>query len=198
MEAEAAAREPDRADAASARFAPSPVLRTARLELLPFSLDLVEAMIEADEPRLLAVTGARFPGGIIPPLMDDHLSEWRTLLRANPDTPPWRAWIAIDRALGEAVGTAGGGGMADTHGCVLVGWAVYPRYERRGYGTDAARAVIDWMRAQPNIRCVRATVPPDNLPSIRVAEKLGMRHVGEDTDPEVGAVLVFEISGASP
>jgi RimJ/RimL family protein N-acetyltransferase len=185
-------------DAPTTGFDASSVLRTERLELLPFSLEIVEAFLAADESRLIAVTGARFPGGLIPPLMDDHMEAWRTMLELNPERPPWRAWLAIDRALGEAVGSAGGGGSADEHGRVLMGWAVYPRYERKGYGTETARAVMQWMLEQPRVRCVRATVPPANLPSIRVAEKIGMQVVGEDTDPEVGRVVVFEISAASP
>ena len=40
---------------------------------------------------------------------------------------------------------------------------------------------------------MRATIPPDNIPSIRVAEKLGMELVGKGEDPEVGEVLLYEV-----
>lgn len=170
------------------------ILRSERLDLLPFTAELIDAMIDADDERLRAITGARFSGGIVPPLMDDHLADLRDLLRSGQDPLPWRAWLAIDRTSGEAVGSAGGGGVPDANGTVSMGWAVFPKFEGKGYGTEAAQAVLEALIQQPGVQSVMATVPPDHIASIRIAEKIGMHHTGEAVDAEVGRVLVYEIS----
>ena len=167
-------------------------LRSERLDLMLFTADLVDAMISEDETTLHAICGARFPGGIIPPLLGDHLEEQRDMLRANPESPAWYAWLAIDRERREAIGSAGGGTISGDTGRPLIGWAVYPMYERQGYGTEAAGAVLAWMLARPGTIAVRATVPVGHVASIRIAEKIGMQPIGTDVDPEAGPVIVFE------
>jgi ribosomal-protein-alanine N-acetyltransferase len=172
------------------------VLRGPRLDLIPFTAELVAAMIAADAAGLESICGARFTGGIVPPLLDDHLDEQLAMLRANPESPAWNTWLAIDRDLGEAIGCAGGSAVPDDHGRLLMGWAVYPVYERRGYATEAAAAVLTRMLTGPGVTAVRATVPVHHVASVRIAEKIGMQQVGMDVDPEVGPVIVFERAAA--
>lgn len=167
------------------------LLRSERLDLLPFSADILEAMIRGDGDVLRTLTGARFSGGIAPPLMEDALPHF--LDRARGGEPMvWWGWLAVDRILAEAIGSMGFAGEPDSEGRVLLGYSVYPRYERMGYGTEAAGMLIDWALAQPSVTAVRATIPPWNTPSIRVAEKLGMKVAGEAEDPEAGRVIVYE------
>jgi RimJ/RimL family protein N-acetyltransferase len=59
-----------------------------------------------------------------------------------------------------------------------VGYA-YPRaYWGRGYGTESARAMLDFGFDELGLHRIEATIEPDNLGSVRVAEKLGMRLEG--------------------
>jgi RimJ/RimL family protein N-acetyltransferase len=166
-------------------------LGSERLDLVPFSAAVLEAMIGGDGEELRALTGARFSGGIAPPLMADALPHF--LDRARDGEPmEWWGWLAIDRILAEAIGAVGFAGQPDGDGHVLLGYSVYPRYERMGYGTEATGMLIDWAFEQPSVQAVRATIPPWNTPSIRVAEKLGMIVVGESEDAETGKVIVYE------
>ena len=77
---------------------------------------------------------------------------------------------------------------------MVLGYAIYPRFERRGYATEATRALISWSLDHVGVAAVRATIPPWNMPSLRVAQNVGMRQVGTARDEEVGEVLVFETS----
>ncbi len=171
-------------------------LQSARLELVPFSAPLVEAMLAGDHDRLFDVVAARFSGGIVPPLLEDHLEELLQMLHGDPEKATWCAWLSVDRTLGEAVGSAGIGLVPDRNGHVLMGWAVFPSFERQGYATEAAAAVAEWAIARPGVTAVRATVPPWNTPSIRVAQKIGMKAVGNSEVAEVGEVIVFEYQRA--
>ncbi len=54
-------------------------------------------------------------------------------------------------------------------------WAVSPRYQRQGYATEAAGALIDDAFTRLGLRRIIATTTYDNTASIRVMEKVGMR-----------------------
>ena len=52
-----------------------------------------------------------------------------------------------------------------------------PRWNQ-GYTTEAARAVVDWALAQPDLGRVWAVCDVENAASARVLENLGMRREG--------------------
>ena len=54
-------------------------------------------------------------------------------------------------------------------------WAVSPTQQRRGYATEAAKAMIDDAFTRLGLRRIIATTTHDNAASIRVMEKVGMR-----------------------
>lgn len=167
-------------------------LHSERLDLMPFTPDILESMIRCASDTLRALTGAGFSGGFAPPLMEDALPHILDRLRGG-EPPEWWAWLAIDRVLRETIGAVGFAGRPDADGRLLIGYSVYPRYGRMGYGTEAAGLLIEWALNQPGVVAVHATIPPWNTPSIRVAEKLGMTVLGEGEDPEAGRVTVYEI-----
>lgn len=168
-------------------------LRTARLDCLALDADDLDALIAADADTLRARLGAAFDAPIVAPEhIHEHLADFAAALRANPGDVGWLLWLWVRRDGGEAVGMAGLG-RPDDDGAVTFGYSVYERHQRNGYATEALRALLDeWIFAEPAARVARATIPPWNVASLRVAEKLGMRAVGRENDPEVGEVIVYE------
>ena len=59
-----------------------------------------------------------------------------------------------------------------------VGYVLAQRYWGRGFMTEAAGAVVEWVIAQPEIHRVWATVDLENVASQRVLEKVGMVREG--------------------
>jgi [ribosomal protein S5]-alanine N-acetyltransferase len=59
-----------------------------------------------------------------------------------------------------------------------VGWVLHPRQHGRGYATEAAMAVLQHGFEVLRLYRVIATCQPENVPSWRVMEKLGMRREG--------------------
>jgi len=55
------------------------------------------------------------------------------------------------------------------------GYALCRAHWRQGFASEAARAVVDWAMAQPEIHRVWTTCHPDNVASARVLEKAGLR-----------------------
>lgn len=60
-----------------------------------------------------------------------------------------------------------------------LGWIIDPRYQGRGYATEAARALIDIGFVELGLSVIFATCDTRNTASFRVMEKLGMVRVGE-------------------
>jgi len=83
---------------------------------------------------------------------------------------------------------------------VETGYILHPDHWRRGYGTEALRAVIGWVFGNmPLVNEVIAPVFAENVPSQGLARKVGMTLVREERhdlprgDKDV-RVLVFSIS----
>lgn len=56
-----------------------------------------------------------------------------------------------------------------------IGWVLHKRYHGRGYATEAATALLRYGFETLRLHRVIATCQPENVPSYRVMEKLGMR-----------------------
>lgn len=66
----------------------------------------------------------------------------------------------------------------DPAGGVEIYYTVIPSEQGKGIATEAAAALVDFATAEPGIRRITAFVVPENVPSVRVAEKLGFRDDG--------------------
>lgn len=56
-----------------------------------------------------------------------------------------------------------------------IGWVFAPDVSGQGYATEAARALVDLAFGELGVRRVWAKLEPENVPSARVCERLGMR-----------------------
>lgn len=65
------------------------------------------------------------------------------------------------------------------HGRADIAWEIARVYRNRGLATEAARALIDVaFETLPDLNKITAKANPRNVTSVRVMEKLGMRHEG--------------------
>jgi RimJ/RimL family protein N-acetyltransferase len=169
-------------------------LSTERLDLVPFSAEGIDALLTADEPRLRRVTGVSFPLPLRPPpLLEDVLPLVRQRLREDPDSLGWWTWLTVDRATRNVTGALGFGGPPDDEGAVMIGYATYPGADRKGFASEATRALVEWALGQPGVTRVCASIPPENVAARRVAEKVGMRVAGRVWEEEIDEVLLYEI-----
>ncbi|KHE70162.1 GNAT family N-acetyltransferase [Halobacillus sp. BBL2006] len=59
-----------------------------------------------------------------------------------------------------------------------IGWVFNPKYQNKGYATEAAKAILAFGFETMNLHRIIATCQPENIPSYRVMEKIGMRREG--------------------
>ena len=59
-----------------------------------------------------------------------------------------------------------------------IGWVFNPKYYNKGYATEAAYSILKYGFESMKLHRIIATCQPENIPSYRVMEKIGMRREG--------------------
>lgn len=154
---------------------PSSRLFTERMELRPLPAPAAAALPE-DRNEASRILGATLSADWPQP---DLLGVLPRQAATSPGTERFGIWVMIERDSASVVGDIGFHGPPDGTSSIEVGYCVTPDRRRRGYATEAARAIVDWALSQPGIRVVVAGCDRDNVPSIRTLERLGFRRTGE-------------------
>ena len=120
--------------------------------------------------------------------------------RVNADPEDWdagrRMLIACERAGGRFLGRVG---IIDwpQFGEPEVGWIFAAHARGHGYATEAGGAAQEWAFEHLEIPYVTALIRPDNVPSIAVAERLGMAPLRNDELFGVPVIVYARYAGAA-
>lgn len=87
----------------------------------------------------------------------------------------WTQLSVEERGSGQLVGDVGLSLAEGEPGVIKVGYTMSPAFQGRGYATEAVGALAAYAFDRLGADVVRAYASADNVPSIRVAEKVGMR-----------------------
>jgi RimJ/RimL family protein N-acetyltransferase len=155
-----------------ASLSPDWPLETNRLILRPF----VDGDFDAMHAMRSDAAVARY-------LYGDTLSaeETRNLLAQKIATPAWTRegdWLtvaAVERASGVTVGDVSLRWVSERDGTAEIGFIFDPRHQGKGFATEAARALVDWVFGSAGLHRVIGRAEARNTASARVLEKLGMR-----------------------
>jgi RimJ/RimL family protein N-acetyltransferase len=165
-------------------------ITTPRLALIAATPEMVKAEIH-DRALLSSLLEAEVPANW-PPEFNDLQTMSFTLrqLEGRPEQIGWWMWYFIKRAEGETksasilIGNGGFKGQLDSQGCVEVGYAVLPEFQRQGYGSEALAALVKWAFTQ-GAQSVIAETLPELVASIGLLEKNGFVFVGEGSEEGV-------------
>jgi RimJ/RimL family protein N-acetyltransferase len=98
------------------------------------------------------------------------------MLRRSPGQPGgWVQFSVEERGTGRLVGDVGLSPADGEPGVIRVGYTIAPAFQRRGYATEAVRALVAYAFDTLGADLVRMYADADNIASIRVAQKVGMR-----------------------
>jgi [ribosomal protein S5]-alanine N-acetyltransferase len=162
---------------------------TPRLRLIPYGpghfLALIEGLAEYE-----AFTGIRAAAGLRDFVESGEVSPaWFERLRAATAADVWEHGFGVVHRDDELViGGCMFKGPPDADGVVEIAYGIVPSYERQGYATEAAAALVAFASADPRVKIVRAHTLATNNASTRVLVKNGFTFVGEVIDPEDGPV----------
>ncbi|GAA5164517.1 MULTISPECIES: GNAT family N-acetyltransferase [Amycolatopsis] len=166
-----------------------PALRSARLDLVELSEHALRLAVGRDTAGLAAELQAA--------VSDDWLDilpaeENLAAVREDPAASPWLSRALVLRETRELVGEAGFHHPPDELGVVELGYEVLPAHRRRGYATEAIRALTDWAYSTGDASSVYATIAADNAASIGLVRALGFRFQELYEDPLQGPLVFFE------
>ncbi|MBT2444264.1 GNAT family N-acetyltransferase [Streptomyces sp. ISL-36] len=157
-------------------------LLTDRIDLVPLRLDHADEMA-----TVLADPGLHtFIGGV--PASGPALRErYARMLAGSPEPGvSWCNWVLRLRAEDCLAGTvqatvsdAGPGGRA-----AEVAWVVGTAWQGRGLASEAAVALVHWLRSR-DVRTVLAHIHPDHHASARVAAAAGLAPTNLRQDGEI-------------
>jgi ribosomal-protein-alanine N-acetyltransferase len=169
---------------------PKPI-KTERLELIAGTPEIFRARVD-DRAALARFLDARVPENWPPELYDQDAVDWTAkYFDANPDAAGWVVWFIVLRPAGAgsggrtAIGCCGYKGRPLADGTCEIGYGVLAQFQRAGYASEAARALIGRAFSHPEVTRVVAETYPELVPSIRVMEKNGLRFAGDGSEERV-------------
>jgi len=163
-------------------------IQTARLTLEPLRVDHAGEMCEVlGDPALYEYTGGK------PPSLEDLRTQYamQAVGRSPDGRHGWLNWIARDRETGAAIGTVQA--TLDPGAGAEIAWIIGVAYQRRGFASEAAGAMVGWLRSQ-GVQTITAHIHPDHIASMGVARSLGLTA----TDVIVGGETRWEGPLARP
>ena len=140
------------------------------LERLGGEVELLEAKVPKDWP---------------PELMAEDQAAFAARHEGDSELAGWLNWFVVrvgrTRTL---VGGCGLGGAPNDAGDVMIGYAMLPAFQKKGYATEAVGALIDWAFEDPRTRGIVGQTYDYLVPSIKVMERNGLTLVAKG--PEAG------------
>jgi RimJ/RimL family protein N-acetyltransferase len=169
-------------------------LVTDRLELVPITRALVDAVLAERRDEAEAICGGKFPAawpGRV--LVERAFSCPLEKLTQDPESWLWGARVLVTRGSGErrVVGSVVLSGRPDGEGQVEVAYGVDGDYQGHGYATEGTDAVVRWALDQPAVQRVTASTFPWHAASIRVLTKIGMHEFGTRETDLFGDLVVY-------
>lgn len=155
----------------------TPVIETPRLVLRAHALADFDSYVAlwSDPDVVRFITGTPF----------SREASWSRFLRHGGH---WQhlgfGFMAIEeRKTGRFIGEAGFHDMRreitpSLEGTLEAGWALMPSAQGKGYGLEAMQALVGWADETFPGRRMTCIIDPDNIPSTRVADRLGFSLVG--------------------
>ena len=168
------------------------IFETDRLAVRPWTLDDVEAALEMyGDVEVMRYLGRDGPGATI-----GSVEEMRDRLeRAIAKYPPNQKYIyaaVVFRESGQVIGTAllkplelsdGKSSLEE----IEIGWHLRRSCWGLGFGTEIGLALIRHGFDVLELPALHAIAYPENVASLRIMQKIGMRHLGS-TDRYYGVV----------
>jgi len=160
---------------------------TARLELVPATISLLEAALAGDAGLGRALNAA------LPPTWPPEHYDAETVryslnhLMTHPEAETWGTYLFVERDPSgrRLIGFGGFKGAPAVDGSVEIGYSVVQECQRRGLATEAVMGFLAHAFADRRVTRVIAETFPDLIPSQGVLTKTGFTFIGPGSEPDV-------------
>ncbi len=148
-------------------------LETPRLEIIPLNSAQKKLLLQGTS--FLEQELQLNPSGLeLESHTHDAMRYIDELAGKTPDAYPWITnWQIILKSERIAIGSACFMDVPNGLGAVEIGYGIYQKYQRKGYMTEALKAICSWALNQDGVKMVAAQSEPENVASHRVLERCG-------------------------
>ena len=106
-------------------------------------------------------------------MTENEIQDWLSNILSRQDYELTRYAVAL-KANDELIGVAG---LRDEDGIKDFGYYFRRQYWGKGYASEACSAILDHIENELNIKDYRIFIADENVNSIRVMERLGMKPI---------------------
>jgi ribosomal-protein-alanine N-acetyltransferase len=150
------------------KFEKFPELETKRLILRQVQLKDANAMHKMrTDPQIMQYMDTQIPASI-----EETKNKIKKEIESfsNGDSV---YWAIILKSSNELIGGAGYWRLIKEHFRAEIGYQLLPGFWRKGFTLEALSSIINYGFNKMNLHSIEGNVNPDNIPSIKLLEKLG-------------------------
>lgn len=126
------------------------------------------------------------------PLSMDNVRAWIDRSIRSYSENGFGRYAVVLKETGELIGDCGiVRSELDGQAVIDLGYIIHKNHWKKGYATEAARAVIDFAFSTLNLSTLHANMPHDHHASRKVAEKLGFTRVKEFNNERNRGIKTF-------
>ncbi|HEX3302858.1 MAG TPA: GNAT family N-acetyltransferase [Thermomicrobiales bacterium] len=174
--------------------APDREIRTPRLRLVPWTLELIDAFIANDQAAAEQALDVRFPEPFgPPPETGDVLQFFHDSIAYDASNGAFVVRMMVRTEDRMAVGNIGLV-APDEAGRAMYGYSVYPEFEGNGYASEAAKAMVEFGLALDSVQTVYATIPVGHTASEIVSSRAGLTLTPHQIEDEGMILNIWEKS----
>ena len=171
-----------------------PVIETKRLELHHLSAEaIIELFEDKSDNKALLNRSITNPHRVL--IDNSGPLGWRVpQVKVDPSVNKWFVrWIVL-KETSEVIGSISFHGVPDAEGMMEIGLGIEEAFQNKGYAKESLKGMWSWVSQFPEVKTLRYTVSPDNLPSIAVINYFGFEYTGQQIDDEDGPENIYEMS----
>lgn len=173
--------------------ATEPVIVTPRLELHHISADRLIDLFEKRDDTF-ALSGQKFANPLRVLIDFQGPLAWRVpQVKKDEALNKWFVrWIVLKETM-EIIGSTSFHGEPDENGMIEIGLGIESEYQNKGYAKESLLGMWRWALTFPEVKILRYTVSPENLPSIAVIKYFGFNFMGQQMDEIDGPEDIYEM-----
>lgn len=158
------------------------MLRTLTTERL-----LLRVLQQKDDARLFALRGNPQMSEYINRKVSESIDEvitWRERITKSITGQTVYYWAITLKDIDELIGTACVFNISQENKRAEIGYEMLPAFQGRGLTIEAVEAVVNFCFTKLSLHSLEAIVVPENIPSIKLLERLGFVREGLFKDKE--------------
>ena len=170
----------------------SRTVRTARLRLIPWNLDLIDAFASGDRALAERALDIEFPEPFAPPPeTGDVLEVFRRAVEEDGANGAFLPRMIVRETDSMSVGSIGLG-ASDERGVSDTGYSVYPQFEGNGYASEAATGLVAWGLQLEGVAAIVATIAVGHFASEIVSQRAGLVKTDRQIEEDGALLNVWE------